>query len=266
MQRGYSRDHRPDCKQVVIALIVNVEGFPLSYETFDGNRADVTTVETVMRMVERKYGRARRVWVFDRGVVSEENLAVLRRRNGQYLVGTPRSKLQQFERELLGGNWEQVREDVEVKCVPMPGSEEIYVLCRTAARREKERAIRSRFSARMEKALASLAKRVADGKLKDRNKIERRGGGILPRPPPVADLYQVPVLEDHGRLPVNGKLREDRQAWQRGRLSVAQQSPRGRTGGTLEELHPTHRSRSSVSRAAERAFHSPDLPSTGTSR
>ena len=103
LQRGYSRDHRPDCKQVVIALIVNAEGFPLSYETFDGNRADVTTVEAVMRLVERKYGRARRVWVFDRGVVSEENLAALRRRNGQYLVGTPRSKLKQFEAELLSG-------------------------------------------------------------------------------------------------------------------------------------------------------------------
>ena len=97
MRRGYSRDHRPDCKQVVIALIVNVEGFPLSYETFDGNRADVTTLEDVLRMVERKYGQARRVWVFDRGIVSEENLEALRRRGGQYLVGTPRAKLKQFE-------------------------------------------------------------------------------------------------------------------------------------------------------------------------
>ena len=87
MQRGYSRDHRPDCKQVVIALIVNVEGFPFSYETFDGNRADVTTLEAILRMVERKYGKARRVWVFDRGIVSEENLAALRKRGGQYLVG-----------------------------------------------------------------------------------------------------------------------------------------------------------------------------------
>lgn len=93
LQRGYSRDHRGDCKQVVLALIVNVDGFPLSYETFDGDRTDVTTLETVMRMVERKYGQARRVWVFDRGIVSEANLAALRRRGGQYLVGTPRAKL-----------------------------------------------------------------------------------------------------------------------------------------------------------------------------
>jgi transposase len=103
MQRGYSRDHRPDCNQVVIALIVNAEGSPLSYETFDGNRADVTTLEAVMRSVECKYGRARRVWALDRGIISEENLASLRKRGGQYLVGTPRSKLRGVEWELLEG-------------------------------------------------------------------------------------------------------------------------------------------------------------------
>ena len=86
MQRGYSRDHRPDCKQLVIALIVNIEGFPFSYETFDGNRRDVTTLEAVLRLVERKYGKARRMWVFDRGIVSEENLAALRKRGARYLV------------------------------------------------------------------------------------------------------------------------------------------------------------------------------------
>ena len=130
MQRGYSRDHRPDCKQLVIALIVNTEGFPLSYEVFDGNRADVTTLEAMVRLVERKYGRARRVWVFDRGIVSEENLALLRRRGGQYLVGTPRSKLREFERQLLDDDWQQVRADVEVKLAPAPGGEETYILCR----------------------------------------------------------------------------------------------------------------------------------------
>jgi transposase len=214
LQRGYSRDHRADCKQVVIALIVNAEGFPLSYETFDGNRADVTTVEAVMRMVERKYGRARRVWVFDRGVVSEENLATLRGRNGQYLVGTPRSKLKQFEAELLSGGWERVREDVEVKRVRVPGGEETYVLCRTRARREKEKAIRSRFSTQIEKALAGLAQRVATGKLKDRGKIERRLGRIEARYPSVADLYQARVIETPAGLRVEWQILADRQVWQ----------------------------------------------------
>ncbi len=217
MRRGYSRDHRPDCKQVVIALIVNVEGFPLSYETFDGNRADVTTIEAVLRMVERKYGQARRVWVFDRGIVSEENLAALRRRGGQYLVGTPRSKLKQFEQQLLEGGWEQVRPDVEVKLVPTPQGEETYVLCRSTARREKEQAIRSRFSARMEKALRALQKRVAQGKLKDRSKIERKLGSIQARHPQVADLYQVQVTEQSGAPSLEWNALTGRQSWQRAR-------------------------------------------------
>ena len=214
LRRGYSRDHRPDCKQVVIALIVNAEGFPLSYETFDGNRADVSTLEAVMRRVERKYGRARRVWVFDRGIVSEENLAALRQRNGQYLVGTPRSKLKQFEAELLADGWERVRADVEVKRVALPGGEETYVLCRTTGRREKEKAMRSRFSARMEKALQQLAQRVAAGKLKDRGKIERRLGRIEARYPSVADLYQMQLVETEGGLRVDWQMLPERRTWQ----------------------------------------------------
>ena len=220
MKRGYSRDHRPDCKQVVIALIVNTEGFPFSYETFDGNRADVTTLETVLRMVERKYGKARRVWVFDRGIVSEENLEALRRRDGQYLVGTPRSKLKQFDRQLLEGGWQQVRSEVEVKLVSIPHGEEIYVLCRSTARRNKEQAIRSRFSGRMEQALQGLEKRVAGGKLKDRQKIERRLGSIQARHPQVADLYEAKVVQRTGGLRVEWKRREDRRAWQQAREGV----------------------------------------------
>jgi transposase len=217
MQRGYSRDHRPDCKQVVIALTVNVEGFPLSYETFDGNRGDVTTVETVLRMVERKYGKARRVWVFDRGIVSEENLAALRKRGGQYLVGTPRSKLKQFEKQLLEGGWEQVRPEVEVKLVPTPQGEETYILCRSTARQAKEQAIHSRFSARLEKALTALQKRVAEGKLKDRHKIERSLGKIQARHPQVADLYEMKVAESRGALALQWQAFPGRQTWQRAR-------------------------------------------------
>jgi transposase len=214
MQRGYSRDHRPDCKQLVIALIVNPEGFPLSYEVFNGNRADVTTLEAMVRLVERKYGRARRVWVFDRGIVSEENLALLRRRGGQYLVGTPRSKLRQFERELLAEDWQQVREDVEVKLVPAAGGEETYILCRSTARKQKEQAIRSRFSARMEKALTALQKRVAAGRLRDRGKIERQLGAIQARHPQVADLYQLRVSDQDGKLSVEWHMRSEGRSWQ----------------------------------------------------
>jgi transposase len=213
LQRGYSRDHRGDCKQVVLALIVNVDGFPLSYETFDGDRTDVTTLETVMRLVERKYGRARRVWVFDRGIVSEANLAALRRRGGQYLVGTPRTKLRTVERALLEGTWTQVRDEVEAQLVPMPGGHETYVLCRSTARRQKELAIRRRFSTRLEAALRRLERRVAGGHLKDRAKIERALGRLQARDPMVADLYAMAVREARGTLQVEWHLIEERRAW-----------------------------------------------------
>lgn len=151
--------------------------------------------------------------MFDRGIVSEEKLAA-RRRGGQYLVGTPRSKLKQFEAELLGEGWERVRDDVEVKRVAMPGGEETYVLCRTTARREKEKAMRNRFSARIEKALQQLAQRVASGKLKDRGKIERRLGRIEARYPSVADLYQMQLVETEGRLRVDWQMLPERRTGQ----------------------------------------------------
>ena len=213
MRRGYSRDHRPDCEQMVIALIVNQDGFPFSYETFDGNRADVSTMEAILRMVERKYGQARRIWVMDRGIVSEENLAAIRRRNGQYLVGTPRSQMKQFEAELLTEDWTQVRPEVEVKQVSIPGGEETYILCRTAGRKEKEQAIRSRFSTRMEAALTGLGKTIVTGRLKDRYKMERRLGRIQAKHPQVNDLYQVELRDTKEGVRLFWEIKQDRQDW-----------------------------------------------------
>jgi len=213
MHRGYSRDHRGDCKQVVIALIVNEDGFPLSYETFDGNRSDVTTLEAVIRMVERKYGKARRVWIFDRGIISEDNLQALRKRDGQYLVGTPRVKLKQFEKQLLNGDWEKIRPDVEVQRVTTPTGDETYILCRSTARKAKETAMRNRVSTSMEKALGQLEKRISSGKLKDRSKIERMLGKIQARHPSVNDLYKVAVQENSHGLRLEWKLIEERRAW-----------------------------------------------------
>jgi transposase len=217
MRRGYSRDHRPDCEQMVIALIVNQDGFPFSYETFDGNRADVSTMEAVLRMVERKYGQARRIWVMDRGIVSEENLAAIRRRGGQYLVGTPRSQMKRFEAELLKDDWTQVRPEVEVKQVPIPGGEETYVLCRTAGRKEKEKAIRDRFAQRMEGALTRLAKTIASGRLKDRYKMERRLGRIQARHPQVNDLYEVALRDTKEGVRLTWEVKKDRQDWRQQR-------------------------------------------------
>jgi len=213
MRRGYSRDHRPDCEQMVIALIVNSEGFPFSYETFDGNRADVTTMETILRMVERKYGKARRLWVMDRGIVSEENLEAIRKRGGQYLVGTPRRQMKQFEAELLQDDWTRVRPDVEVKQVAVPEAEETYILCRTAGRKEKEKAIRKRFSARMEEALQRLEKTIAAGRLKDRHKMERRLGKIQARHSQVNDLFEVALRDTPEGVRLVWGMKKERTAW-----------------------------------------------------
>jgi len=217
MKRGYSRDHRADTKQVVIALIVNRDGFPFSYETFDGNRADVTTMETILRMIERKYGKARRVWVFDRGIISEDNLKAIRRRGGQYLVGTPRAKLKQFERELLEGDWKQIQPEVELQRIAVSGGEESYILCRSTARREKEQAMRRGFSTRIETALRALEKRIASGQLKDRDKIQRKIGAIQARYSQVADLYRIDLIEKDNALKLDWSLIQIRADWQKAR-------------------------------------------------
>ena len=235
MARGYSRDHRPDCEQLVIALIVNSEGFPFSYETFDGNRADVTTMETILRMVERKYGKARRIWVFDRGMVSEENLAAIRQRGGHYLVGTRRSQLKQFAAELLEQDWKQVQPEVEVKTVPIPRGEETYILCRTAGRKEKEEAIRNRFSSGMERALNRLQKTIAQGRLKDRNKMERRLGKIQARHPSVNDLYEVGLRDTAEGVRLFWEIKEDRKRWRQSREG-AYLLRTNMPGGTTEQL------------------------------
>jgi transposase len=217
VRRGYSRDHRPDCEQLVIALIVNNEGFPFSYETFDGNRTDVSTMETILRMVERKYGKARRIWVFDRGIVSEENLAAIRKRDGQYLTGTPRSQMKRFEADLLKDDWTRVRPEVEVKKVAIPGGEETYILCRTSGRQEKEKAIRNRFSNSMETALKGLEKAIATGRLKDRNKMERRLGKIQARHPQVNDLYDLALRDTPEGVRLFWQIKEDRKSWRESR-------------------------------------------------
>jgi len=235
MRRGYSRDHRPDCEQMVIALIVNSEGFPFSYETFDGNRADVSTMETILRMVERKYGQARRIWVFDRGIVSEENLQAIRRRGGQYLVGTPRSQMKRFEEELLKDDWTQVRPEVEVKKVAIPQGEETYILCRTVGRKEKEKAIRDRFSTRMEDALKRLARTIENGRLKDRHKMERRLGRIQATHPQVSDLYDVALKDTPEGVRLQWSIKEERKVW-RGLREGAYMLRTNLTTGTAEEL------------------------------
>ena len=162
-QRGYSRDHRPDCKQVNIALVVSRDGMPLGYQLFAGNRNDVTTLEEIVQQIERLYGKANRIWVLDRGMVSEENLRFLQEAKRRYIVGTPKGMLKRFEPELRSKDWKQVREGLEVLLCPAPGGEELFLLCRSAQRKEKEQAMHERFEKRiaegLEKIVASCRKR-----------------------------------------------------------------------------------------------------------
>lgn len=179
--RGYSRDHRPDCLQVVVALVVSSEGFPLCYEVFDGNRADVTTLEQIVETIEVKYGFKGRVWVFDRGIVSEENLARLRARGAGYLVGTPRRRLKDFEKQLLRGCWEELSERPGVKVQLLRHGGETYVLARSEARAAKESAMRTRQLVGLHRGLRGLAGQVEGGRIMEEAKIHRRLGRLEER-------------------------------------------------------------------------------------
>ena len=139
--RGYSRDHRPDTLQVIVALVVTAEGFPVAYEVFDGDTADVTTLEEIVSKIESKYGMRARVWVFDRGIVSEDNLQDLRQRGAYYLVGTPRRKLADFERELLKGDWQEIAGKPGVRVQLLSEGAETFVLARSLQRAKKESAM-----------------------------------------------------------------------------------------------------------------------------
>lgn len=219
-QRGYSRDHRPDCKQVNIALVVSREGIPLGYELFAGNRADVTTLEEIVERTERLYGQANRIWVMDRGMVSQANVEYLKRGGRRYIVGTPKSMLKRFEQELLAQSWHEVREGLEVRLCATPGAEnnddsETFILCRSAERREKEQAMHARFEQRIEKGLEALAKRCRDTKQQS-GAVERSVGRLLGRNTRAARGFEVRVEQrPDGAAKVSWQRRESWREWAR---------------------------------------------------
>jgi transposase len=217
-KRGYSRDRRPDCVQVCIGLVLSREGLPLAFEVFDGNRTDVTTVEEMVEWMEDKYGQAQRVWVMDRGMISEENLEFLRKRGARYLVGTPRSMLKRFEQELAEANWEEVEPGVEIKLCRTPeGTEETFILCRSRGRQEKETAILNRFVTRLEAGLNKLAQQAEKGKIRQKQIAERRIGRLLERNSRAASLFEISVEEKGsgkgGRFSIKFCKKEERYGW-----------------------------------------------------
>jgi transposase len=197
-QRGYSRDHRPDCKQVLIALIVTFDGFPLGYEVFAGNTHDSQTLQTIVTTMEARHGTVGRVWIADRGMASRENLSWLRQTGRRYIIGAPKSELKKFAEALADRTgWREVREGVEVKLTRCPDTDETVVLCRSAERRSKEQAMHDKFSKRIEAALKRLAGRIVRSKRRlDREEVNRQIGRILQQNQRAAQRFTVRLAED----------------------------------------------------------------------
>ncbi len=211
-RHGYSRDSRGDCKQVCIGLVCTPEGLPLSFETFAGNRTDVTTVEQIVRGMEEKYGVAERIWVMDRGMVSEANIAFLRERRARYLVGTPKSWLRRHEAALLERtSWQEVQDGLEVRLVEHPDGEagEQYILCRSSARAEKERAMLQRQSERLTEALVRVAQWLQRQPQADHEAVGRRIGRALGQYPAAAAIIEATVLSDESGRAVGLRIASD---------------------------------------------------------
>jgi transposase len=229
-QRGYSRDQRSDCKQVCIGLVVSRCGMPLGYEVFPGNTADVSTVEKIVELMEQRYGKSNRIWVMDRGMVSEENLAFLRKERRRYLVGTPKGLLKKYEQELLSDDWHKIREGIEVKLLSVPPDEddepagdapspdtasqkEIFILCRSRDRVKKDEGILRRFEQKIEARLRAMAARC-EKQRRDTQKVEREVGRMLGQNTRAARLFQVTVeKQEDGGARLTWKKIEDVRDW-----------------------------------------------------
>ena len=203
-QRGHSRDHRPDCKQVCIALVVTFDGFPLGYEVFAGNTHDSRTLQTIVVTMEARHGMLGRVWIADRGMASAANLAWLRETGRRYIVGAPKSELKRFAAEIAAPEgWHVVQHGVEVKLTRDPDTGETAILCRSADRRSKEQAMHDRFSQRIDTALERLARRIARArKPLDAAAVNRQIGRLLQRNQRAAARFVIALQSDDSRAGV----------------------------------------------------------------
>ncbi len=197
-QRGYSRDHRPDCKQVCIALVVTFDGFPLGYEVFAGNVHDSRTLQTIVATMEARHGVLGRVWITDRGMASADNLVWLRQTGRRYIIGAPKSELKKFASVLAATDgWRTVHEGVEVKLTRHPETGETVILCRSADRRSKERAMHDKFSRRIEEAFHRLTARIARSKKRlDPATVNRQIGRILQQNQRAAARFAIALEPD----------------------------------------------------------------------
>jgi transposase len=195
-KRGYSRDNRGDCKQVCIALVVSRQGMPVGYELFAGNKADVTTVQEIVTTMEDRYGTADRIWVMDRGMVSAANVEFLKEGNRRYIMGTHKTLLRRYEKQLIAPDWNTVHEGLEVKrCADPDGGTETFILCRSTARREKEKAMHEKFENRIEEGLTSL-KKLAEKRSMTAVEISHRVGRLMGQNTRAAGAFKTEVITD----------------------------------------------------------------------
>ena len=194
-RRGYSRDHRSDCQQIVLALIVTRDGFPLAHLTLAGNTQDLQTVETVVTTIEARFGRSQRVWVMDRGMISEDTLQFLGRSGRRYLLATRRGELAAFAQHLRAGGWQRLPDNPDVEVKLLKRKRVHYLLARSRPRRQKERAIRRRQRRGLARALEKLRKRITDGRLKSRDKILEGVGRLKGRFPKARPFVTITVTK-----------------------------------------------------------------------
>jgi transposase len=192
-QRGYSRDHRSDCKQIVVALVVTKDGFPLAHRTFAGNTQDLKTVQTIVGEIETQFGTSQRIWVMDRGMISDESLKFLGESNRRYLLATKRGELADFQADLGNTGWSPLPKNPQVQVKLFERESVYYLLARSRPRRRKERAIRRRQRRGLATDLKKLSALVDAGKLKKRDKIVERVGRLKERYPKARGFVEISV-------------------------------------------------------------------------
>jgi transposase len=199
-RRGYSRDHRSDCVQVIVALVVTREGFPLAHYTWAGNTQDLQTVQRLVSAIEARFGVSNRVWVMDRGMVSKDALTFLSAPGRRYLLATKRPALAEFQAELGSAGWQGLPDNPDVSVKLLQRDEVYYLLARSKPRRLKERAIRRRQRRGLAKALKKLHERVSSGRLKKRDKIIEAVGRLKERFPKARTFVTITVSDNHVSL------------------------------------------------------------------
>lgn len=199
-RRGYSRDHRSDCKQIVIALIVTRQGFPLAHETLAGNTRDLKTVKHIVTTIETRFGKSQRIWVMDRGMVDKDSLAFLSEPGRRYLLSTRRHDLIHFQSELTSSGWQRLPDNPEVEVKLLERDDIHYLLARSKPRRHKERAMRRRQRRGLAKALKKLHARITTGRLKKRDKILEAVGRLRARFPKAHRFVTIAVGPERGEF------------------------------------------------------------------